>query len=117
MGSPDSHMYVVPPSVGVCPVSTPLATATSGSGTVMLKLYVALSDGWSFTGYQFSAPLGSLNTYEPSSVWIQPSGMPSERSTWGSGTPEYSTVVVNAALSSSAFAGLTMSSASSRSNF
>ena len=55
----------------------PLATATLPSGTVISKLYVALSVGWSLTGYQVMLPSGSPTTIAPSRVVTQPYSAPS----------------------------------------
>jgi hypothetical protein len=49
-----------------------LATAVNPSGTVMRKVKVALSDGWSLPGNQVWAPAGSEATNVPSALAIQP---------------------------------------------
>ena len=54
----------------------PLATAVTPRGTEMVKVYVALSLGWSLQGIQVRAPSGSLRTYEPPVVLNQPFGSP-----------------------------------------
>ena len=56
---------------------TPLATAVFPCGTVISKLYVALSVGWSLTGYHVMDPSGSPTTMAPSRVVTQPYSAPS----------------------------------------
>ena len=50
----------------------PLATAVFPCGTVISKLYEALSVGWSLTGYHVIDPSGSPTTMAPSRVVTQP---------------------------------------------
>ena len=72
IGSGASQLHVVSPSAGDDPSSSPFATATSPSGTVMSNEYVALSVGWSLTGNHVAEPSGSLTTIAPSRVVTQP---------------------------------------------
>src|SRR5262245_10322493 len=73
IGSVSCQIQVVRPPAVVFETRTPLAIAVSPAGTEMLKSYVALSRGLSFTGYQAGEPWGSPTTKAPSSVGIQPS--------------------------------------------
>src|SRR3954469_18580809 len=86
---------VRPWPVGSWSTRSPLATASTPSGTVTWKVNVALSRGWSFAGNQVDAPSGSLSTKLPSASFIQPTLIGSEPSWMGSGTPPYRTVIVN----------------------
>ncbi|EYT81494.1 hypothetical protein CF54_19265 [Streptomyces sp. Tu 6176] len=68
----------------------PLPTAVQPSGTVAVSRKVALSDGWSFAGYQAEAACGSPTTDTPPSVsGIQPSptGLPAYRTRTEKGAP------------------------------
>ena len=51
-------------------------------------MYVALSLGWSFTGYHVDAPSGSLITKLPSPVAIHPTAIGMDGVDRGSGPPE-----------------------------
>jgi hypothetical protein len=51
---------------------TPLLIASTPSGTVIVTAKVALSDGWSFTGYQVAADSGWPSAIAPSVVLSQP---------------------------------------------
>jgi hypothetical protein len=62
---------------------------------VRWKVYVALSLGWSLTGYHVDAPSGSLSTKLPSPVAIHPTATGMALVERGSGDPMYSTVTVN----------------------
>ncbi len=75
MGSAADHVHVSRPSALVVESRSPLATATVPVGTVMWKVNVALSEGWSLLGNHEWAPSGSSMVYEPCSVRIHPMGM------------------------------------------
>ena len=57
-----SHTKVVVPAPGIVSASVPLAATVRPSGTVMRKVKVALSEGWSLAGNQVRAASGSATT-------------------------------------------------------
>ncbi len=64
------------PFVVTCEASRPLATTLLPSGTVARIVQVALSLGWSLSGIQVEATLGSSPMKAPSSVCRKPYGEP-----------------------------------------
>ena len=79
IGSEASQCQVARLPRGVVPASTPLATASRPRGTVIRNENAALSSGWSLAGNQVEAPSGWPATSAPSSVWMKPESVPSER--------------------------------------
>jgi len=78
-------------------------------GTVSAIRYVALSDGWSFTGYQCAATCGSPIAMAPSDVVRKPY-VPRFGSAKGTGVPSYRTRTVKLLPRRSGRAGVTTSS-------
>ncbi len=68
-------------------LNSPLDTARSPRGTVTVRSYAALSDGWWLPGNQVIEPVGSPSASTPSVVRSQPSSEPSGSVTV-SGVPE-----------------------------
>ena len=95
MGSRAAHSYVRVLPLSVVRRSRPFAATTYGSDTVTRNRYVALSHGWSFTGYHPAAPAGSLATYTPRSEPIHPVSAPAAPLRTGSGAPPYRTAISN----------------------
>ena len=86
--------------------------ASSPSGTVADTLTEAASRGWSLEGNQVAATSGCPATIAPSSVCMKPEVPRS--SAMVSGTPSYSTTVVNSESSFKESSGVTVSSSPSR---
>lgn len=87
MGWAVCQWYVVVAPETFRDVSSPLETAVRPRGTVAVRLYVALSLGWSLPGNQAIDPTGSPSATDPSAVLSQPSFDPSG-SVRVSGEPE-----------------------------
>jgi hypothetical protein len=73
IGLSSRQRHVVESPLSVWDTSVPLPITVSPFGTVTVKSQVAKSFRLSFTGIHVGAPCGSLTTYAPSSVGIQPS--------------------------------------------